>query len=440
VREVRIVIVGGGSYNWSPKLMADLALTQTLQGRLTLMDINPEALAVMVSLGRRMMSELGGHFDVQGTDDLAEALRGANYVVLTINTGGYEATRQDLEIPEKYGLVQTVGDTVGPGGLIRGLRNIPVVVQIAQKMEQVCPDAWLMNYSNPMGILTRAVAVASDIKVVGLCHELLGLELKLSSILGIAELGRIKFKVGGINHFSWVAEATLNGEDILPRVREFARTWRVDASYDLFPPYNDQMLVKFRLLETTGLLGVAGDRHIVEFYSHFISPESEYGWTYGVKRTTADDFEEEYASNERRARAMLADEEPLPSSHSSEIVFQIVESIEHDLNREFFVNLPNVGQIANLPLDNVVETYALANGRGLTPVAFGELPPSVAPQVRLHSEIQEMIVEAGLTGDKELALQAFLLDPMIRDFDAGSRMFDEMCQAQGLFVKTVAEY
>jgi len=381
------------------------------------------------------MDELGGRFDVQGTTDLATALPGADYVVLTINTGGYQATRQDLEIPEKYGLVQTVGDTVGPGGLIRGLRNIPLVVEIAQEMARLCPDAWLMNYSNPLAILTRAVAVATDINVVGLCHELLGLERKLMSILGIAGSGRIKFQVGGINHFSWVAEATLDGQDIFPRLREFARTGRIDVSYEDFSPYHDQMEVKFRLLETTGLLGVAGDRHIVEFYGHLISPQSQHGWAYGVKRTTADDFEAEYANHGRAARAMLAGEERLPTSSSGEIVFQIIESIEYDLARQFFVNLPNAGQIANLPLDNVVETYALADARGLTPLAFGELPPSVAPQVRLHSEIQEMIVEAGLTGDKALAWQAFLLDPMIRDFDAGRQMFEEMCQAQGLFVQ-----
>ena len=329
--------------------------------------------------------------------------------------------------------MQTVGDTVGPGGLLRGLRNIPVVVELSHAMERACPQAWLMNYSNPMGILTRSASVASDIKVVGLCHELLGLEAKLMSLLGVSDLGRIQFDAGGINHFSWVRSATVDGEDILQRVLELARTWKVDVTYDDFPPYNDQMLVKFRLLETTGLLGVASDRHLVEFYSHFISPESEFGWQYGVKRTTADDFEEEYARNGRHARAVLAGEKPLPSWPSGEIVFQIIEAIELDQNREFFVNLPNVGQIANLPLDTIVETQAMANGRGLAPMAFGELPSSVSSQVRLHSEIQEMIVEAGLTGDKGLALQAFLLDPLVRDFDSGRRLFEEMCRAQQLF-------
>jgi alpha-galactosidase len=172
----------------------------------------------------------------------------------------------------------------------------------------------------------------------------------------------------------------------------------------------------------------------VEFYGHFISAQSQYGWQYGVKRTTADDFEAEYAANGRLARDMLAGQAPLPAHPSGEIVFQIIEAIEQDQSREFFVNLPNVGQIANLPLDNVVETHALANAKGITPIAFGELPPSVVSQVRLHSDIQEMIVEAGLTGDRELALQAFLLDPLIRDFDAGRQMFEEMCRVQGLFV------
>lgn len=430
---VNITIVGGGSYNWSPKLMADLALKSQLHGRLTLMDIDPDALSQMEQLGRRMMAELDGRFEVIATTDLPRALDGADYVVLTINAGGYAATRLDLEIPEKYGLVQTVGDTVGPGGLMRGLRNLPVVVRLAQEMEEFCPDAWLMNYSNPMAILTRAVDVATDIKVVGMCHELMGLERKLAAMIGIAEPGRIKFRVGGINHLSWVTEATLDGEDILPRVREFARTWKKEASYEEFSPFKDQMVVKFGLLETTGLLGVAGDRHIVEFYSHYISPQSEHGWAYGVKRTTADDFEEECAGNRRLARMMLAGDAPLPTSSSGEIVFDIIEALEHDLGRHFFVNLPNWGQIANLPLDSVVETYAVADAKGLTPITFGELPPSVAPQVRLHTEIQEMIVEAGLTGDKELARQAFLLDPLILDFGDGRRMFDEMCEAHGLF-------
>lgn len=432
-REVQITLVGGGSHNWAPKLLADLAYTKSLSGRLVLMDINPRALDLMTRLGQKMMHDLGGNFQVEGTTDLDAALVGADYVILTINTGSYEASRQDIEIPERYGVVQTVGDTVGPGGLIRGIRNIPVVVHLAQRMEVLCPRAWLINYSNPMGILTHAVSVATDIQVVGLCHELQGLERTLMYVLGLGERGRIKFKVGGINHFSWVLDAWLDGESIFPRLHEHAKTVRpADIAYEDFSPYGDQTVVKFGLLQTTGVLGVAGDRHIVEFYSCFLTPESQWGWKYGVKRTTPDDFEEAYRENGAWARAMLEGKADLPS-RSEEIVFDLIASIEHDWSREFFVNLPNVGQIANLPLDRVVETYAVANAKGLTPVALGELPPSVAPQVRLHSDIQEMIVEATLTGDKALARQAFLLDPLIRDFNAGRAMFEEMCEVQNLF-------
>jgi len=439
-RDVNITIIGGGSYNWTPKLLSDLALTRGLRGQLVLMDIDPGALDLMVALGQKTMRELDGGFAVRGTTDRDEALDGADYVVLTISTGGYPASRQDIEIPEQYGVVQTVGDTVGPGGIIRGLRNVPVVAEIAWAMERHCPDAWLLNYSNPMCVLTSAVYQATDIKVVGLCHELMGLELKLMYVwgpaMGVAIPGRdsLKLTVGGINHFSWVTSAHVGGQDLFPGLLEYARHYELpDIPYDDFDPTGDLYAVKLGLLETTGVLGVAGDRHIVEFWPGFITPESEYGWRYGVKRTTPDDFERWYREAGKEARAMLAGEEDIYSDPSGEIVWELVDSIEHDRGRQFFVNLPNRGQIINLPLDAVVETYAVADARGLTPVTGDELPESVAPLTRLHANVQEMVVEAALTGDRELALQAFLLDPMIRDFRAGRHMFDELCAAQGLF-------
>ncbi len=434
VCEVNITLIGGGSYNWTPKLLADLSYVKGLGGKVTLMDINPDALSLMTKLGQKIMRDLKGNFEVKGTTDLEESLEGAQYIVMTINTGGYEATRQDMEIPEKYGIFQTVGDTAGPGGLIRGIRNIPVVANIAKKMEECCPDALFMNYSNPLCIITRTIAKTSKVKVVGLCHELLGLEGKLMGIFGVEERGRIKMKVAGINHFSWVLEAYLEGRDLFPELREHIRNYEYpEVSYEEFSPYADMRKVKYGLFETTGVLGVAGDRHIVEFYSNFISKESEYGWKYGVKQTDADEFERAYLVSGEYSRKMLSGEVALPKGASGEIVFEIIESIEKDLNWEFFVNLPNEGQISNLPRNRIVETYAIANAKGLSPIATGDLPPSVAPQVRLQSDIQEMIVEATLTNNKQLALQAFLLDPLVKDFDDGRKMFEEMCEAQGLF-------
>lgn len=433
-RQANVTIVGGGSYNWSPKLLTDLARTPSLSGQLTLVDIDPDTLEVMVPLGRRAMRELGGKYEVTGTTRLAEGLDGADYVILTINTGGREARRQDIGIPEKYGVVQTVGDTVGPGGLIRGIRNIPIVVGIAREMERRCPSAWLMNYSNPMCILTRAATAVTDIRVVGMCHELAGLEHKLMDIFEVEEEGRIEMKVAGINHLSWVLEARLDGRDLFRELREHIRNYeRPDVAYEYFSPYLDLRLIKYALFEITGALGVAGDRHIAEFYPHFISKESDYGWKYGVKRTTPDDYEQRYLAAGELAKAMASGDEPLYSEKSGEVVFGIIESIEHDLNRQFFVNLPNRGQISNLPLEHIVETYAVADSQGLTPIAVGSLPKGIAATCRLHGEIQELIVQATLENDSHLALQAFLMDPLIRDFGLGRKMFAEMCQAHGLF-------
>jgi len=269
----------------------------------------------------------------------------------------------------------------------------------------------------------------------------MGLEMKLRYVWGTS-IGiespfsaNLKLTVGGINHFSWVTSAYADGRDLFPGLLDYARNYQLpDISYDDMDPVGDLYAVKLGLLETTGCLGVAGDRHIVEFWPGFISPESQHGWSYGVKRTTPDVFERWYREAGEEAQAMVDGKEDIPADLSGEIVWEIVDSMEHDRGKQFFVNLPNRGQISNLPLDAVVETYAVADAQGLTPVVFGDLPASVAPITRLHANIQEMVVEAALTGNRDLALQAFLLDPMIRDVRAGRLMFDELCRAQGLFV------
>src|SRR6266542_2263376 len=170
----RICFVGGGSYQWTPKLLTDIALTKDLSGTIVLHDIAPEPMEVMQRLGQKIMAAAGADFTIETNGDLAEALRDAEFVIVTITTGGLEAMRKDLDIPLKYGIYQSVGDTVGPGGLSRALRNIPVLLQIAQTMEKVCPNAWMLNLTNPLTALTRTVTKKTSIKAMGLCHELQG--------------------------------------------------------------------------------------------------------------------------------------------------------------------------------------------------------------------------------------------------------------------------
>jgi alpha-galactosidase len=217
----RICFIGGGSYNWMPKLLADLALTPDLEGAVVLHDPNQRALEDIAQYGRKAFASVGSRFTIESTTDLDRALDGAEFVVVTITTGGLDSMALDLAIPEKYGICQSVGDTVGPGGLARALRNVPVMVGIARAMERHCPDAWMLNLTNPMTVLTRAVGLtAPRLKTVGLCHELFGVRGGLIRMFGGTE-NDFEFRVAGVNHLIWVLEMTIRGQDGLRMVREY---------------------------------------------------------------------------------------------------------------------------------------------------------------------------------------------------------------------------
>src|SRR5215208_1775541 len=210
--KTRICFVGGGSYQWTPKLLTDIALTRDLSGTIVLHDIAEAPMLEMQKLGQKIMAAAGADFAIETSGDLAEALRDAEFVIVTITTGGLEAMRKDLDIPLQYGIYQSVGDTVGPGGWSRALRNVPVLVEIAQTMERVCPDAWLLNLTNPLTVLTRAVSKVSRVKVVGLCHELLGVRAAMMRMFD-ATAQDFEMRVAGINHLIWLLELKIRGED-----------------------------------------------------------------------------------------------------------------------------------------------------------------------------------------------------------------------------------
>jgi alpha-galactosidase len=215
----RIAFVGGGSYQWGPKIIQDVALNEELRGgTLVLHDINDEALEDMYQWGTSALDLARADLELEKTQRLEEALRGAGFVVLSISTGGLDATALDLEIPARYGVVQTVGDTVGPGGLFRGLRNIPVVVEIARAMEEYCADAVLLNLTNPLTVLIRAVSKATSIVTVGLCHELFSTLGMLSTMFEVPEES-INVRVAGVNHFIWVTEVAVHGRGVPQNLR-----------------------------------------------------------------------------------------------------------------------------------------------------------------------------------------------------------------------------
>lgn len=429
---LRICIVGGGSYNWSPTLLQDLALTPGIAGTVVLHDLNPAAANDLCLLGRKIMQVVGAPLDIEMNPNLSEALDGADFVVLTITTGGLEATRLDLDIPLAYGITQSVGDTVGPGGLARALRNIPVVVEIAQTMERVCPDAWLLNLTNPMTTLVRAITKRTSIKTVGLCHEVFGTRRVLNQLF--AEAGdALEFQVAGINHLIWLLDARIGALDALDLLR---RHIGGGGAIPLKPvngphmqPFQDRWTLKLALFEQYGVLPAAGDRHLAEFFPYFLDDASERGAAYGVQRTIVAHRRSMMEAARAQTRAWIEGAAELPLERSEEEVADIVAAVANGRTHRAVVNLPNKGQIANLPRDAVIETLGMVGPNGAFGVSAGDLPPGVLTTVLPHVLNQEMIVDSALTGDRTLALQALLADPLVRDFRTAPKLLDDLLRA-----------
>ncbi len=423
----KVVIVGGGSYLWGPQLVVDFLMEEGISGaEVVLYDVDAEALGLVHQFGEMAREKIGSSVKVSKAEEREEALRDADYVVLTISTGGLEAMRHDLEIPARYGVVQPVGDTVGPGGLSRTLRNAPVVAGLAKEMERLCPDAWLVNYSNPMTTLTRTVWRTSGIKCVGLCHELQGTYGRLRRALGLGEGAEFESVLGGINHFTWILRLTIDGEDGFSVLRSrLPELGEVSKSLNM------------RLFELHGILPAAGDRHVCEFLRNALTPESEYGKKYGIKLTTIADREKwredgwgtSTITGRNNVKKIVEGKRDLEIRKSKETASRIVSALEGGCDGRFNVNMPNRGQIENLPRDAAVETMANVDADGIRPMGIGELPASIAGITAQHVYNQEMSVEAALTGSRKLALQALVNDPLVKELSTAEKMLEELLEA-----------
>ncbi|HET6494343.1 MAG TPA: hypothetical protein VFH61_03140, partial [Thermoleophilia bacterium] len=352
---MKIAIIGGGSGQWTPTIVRDLAVTERLEGcRIVLEDIAPDRLERTLPMARRILEQADTGCTVEATTDQRAALEGADFVILTIAVGGLDAMRHDLEIPARYGVYQSVGDTVGPGGIFRALRSVPVVVAIARDMEALCPDAWLLNYTNPMSTLCRAVTKATRIRTIGLCHELYGCLRLLRGILGLETNDRLAWRVAGINHLIFLTELRLDGEDAFPKLSRFIddnpdyRRATVPPSDPGFP-FQDRAVLKLCMFKDLGVLPAAGDRHTAEFYPHFLTDETDHGRTYGIELTTI--AHRVVVENEAFARVdrIAAGEETMNLAPSEEAVSRLIAALAHGHDYTDVMNRPNTGQIANLP-------------------------------------------------------------------------------------------
>ncbi len=401
--------------------MTDLLGTPSLDGlHLVLMDIDPEPLPKMSAYLTKAVSVMGVHATVSTTTSLRDALQGADFVVVTISTGGFTSMAVDLDVPAKYGIRQSVGDSVGPGGINRALRNIPVLVGIAKEMERVCPDAWLLNITNPMTCLTRSVTRETSINAVGLCHEIGGYCLDVA-IAFKKRWEDVHATFTGVNHFPVVTALDVDGEDGLALLADVTPSGPGEPfSLEDFAHRHQLSLA---LLKRLGALPAAGDRHLAEFMPWVLTEQSGWGADWGIALTPISAREKSQADYIGDVDDILAGTKELPTWQSGEMVAPVIDSLVTGTRRDLPLNLPNTGQCPDMPADAVVEAMCVVDGSGMRGREPVSAPAPAAELLRRHSATQELTVEAAVSGDRELVRAALALDPLagrgdLRDIDA----------------------
>jgi len=446
---LKIAYIGGGSRGWAHILMNDLALSADLSGEVDLYDIDLEAARLNEKLGNWLQNQPGvlSKWSYRAVETLPEALRGADFVFISIQPGPLDMMAHEVAVAEKYGMFYPVGDTTGAPGLMRGLRSAITYECFAHAIANHCPEAWVINYSNPMSICTRTLTkVEPGLKVFGCCHEVFGTQHLLADLaketLGLEETPKrddTRVNVLGINHFTWIDRADFQGHDLLsithrymekPDVLRVYTQEEVEKNGDWF---QDHHQIKFELLKRFGILAAAGDRHISEFVPGFTrSPEELFRW--GIIRTPVAWRIERWKIAPQIAQNYL---DGLLSWEPQDSGEEALRQIRALLGLEDFitnVNTENTGQVSNLPIHAVVETNAHFSRNRVTPLTAGALPPGVLGLVSRHVANQEMIIEAALKRDQDMAFQAVFNDPTTRlPIDKAWAMFNEIGLPQGFW-------
>lgn len=412
----KTTLIGAGSLVFTGNLCSDILLTPALQdSTLTLLDIDPERLAQARNIVQILVERRGLRARVEATLDRREAIRNADYVITTFQQGGLQAFHLDIEIPQKYGVEQCIGDTLGPGGVFRALRTIPVLADICQEMDDLAPDALLMNYVNPMAMNCWGIHRASGRPHVGLCHSVQGTSELLASWLGVP-YNEVVYRCAGINHQAFFLEFRQGDEDLYPRIH--AALQRED--------FYAQDPVRAELLKHFGYFVTESSGHASEYYPYFrktaamvneeLAPKFQTdtslwfdsGRTGGYLRECLrrlDQFKAEY-------EALISGATAAPVERTHEYGSYIIEAMETHRPIRINGNVPNYGLIADLPEGCCVEVPCLVDGNGIQPTTIGKLPPQLAALMRCSIDVQELAVEAALTGNREAVYHAIMLDPL----------------------------
>lgn len=423
---LKIAYIGGGSRVWARTLMVDLALESDLNGHINLYDIDFQAAKMNETLGNWIgtHSEAHSSWNYNAVETLPQALRDADLVIISIQPGSFDLMAHEIGVAEKYGMYFPVGDTTGVPGLMRGLRSAITFAGFAREIATHCPEAWVINYTNPMTICTRTLTkVEPELKVFGCCHEVFGTQDILAELAQLSlnlpdkpVRDQIRVNVLGINHFTWIDSANYQDTDLLELLRDHIQKADVLRPYtrkeieDKEDYYYDARQIKFELFKRYGVLAAAGDRHLAEFVPGFTaSPEELFRW--GVIRTPVSYRIKTWDEIGKQVPQIIERQIPFELKQSDEEAILQIKALLGMGDLTTNVNKRNVGQVSNLPSDVVVETNARFSQDRVDPISAGALPPGVETIVSTHVNNQEMIVEAALTGDENLAFQAIYNDP-----------------------------
>ena len=409
----KIVFIGAGSMSFGLSMYKDLFNSRELSGStIALVDINPEALERMSRLAERFNQQLGSGLKIEAHTDRRAALVGAGFVVNSVVIERNRLWMHDFEIPKKYGIRHTLGENGGPGGLFFTLRTLPLILDIVHDMEELCPQATFINFSNPESRIILALSRYTTVRCIGLCHGIFMAQHDAAQIMGL-DPSEVDVLGAGLNHFQWLMEMrrTGSGEDLYPLLRQ------KEASYD--PAF---MPVTRRLFRAFGKYPSCSDDHLGEYLA--------FGWEGGEEGYDFANDEREREAMKRQIDAVLAEREPIPSEWlrpSGERGVAVITGMLH--NKRTYIEagvVYNRGAIPNLPADLAVEVPVMVDAAGIHPLTLGPLPDGIAKLLTMQASVQQLAVDAAVHGSKELALQALLIDPVVNSSAAAQTLLDEL--------------
>lgn len=445
VKDLKLAYIGGGSMGWAWQFMSDLVSSDDISGEVALYDIDFEAAKKNEIIGNKYNDVKGAKtvWNYKAVETIEEALTDTDFVIISIMPGTLDEMESDVHLPEKYGIYQSVGDTSGPGGIIRAMRTIPMYEYFAEKIKEICPNAWVINYTNPMTLCVKTLyRVFPEIKAFGCCHEVFGTQKLLAAMLKekfqMEDIPREEIKVNplAVNHFTWLTSAKYKNMDLMPLYREFCLEHEDGFSSDagdnwMNDSFTSKEKVKMDLFKQFGYIAAAGDRHLAEFCEgkwYLENPKRVEEMCFGL--TTVDFRRVKLERRRQRSEGYISGEMELEIKPTGEEGVLQIRSLLGLCELATNVNLPNQGQIPNLPLGAVVETNAVFRASSLNPVFAGPVPAEIYPLVSRICTEQELISEGIAERDLKKIFCAFVNDPLVTcNMEDAKKLFREMCES-----------